>query len=103
LVDVLLEGKVDPLAPVGDEALLLHRANVLSWHARAQPRFDVWVFEVEEVPRVVPDEAILFDGLAIAADLFIAIDDEVVFFGTCRGERNSRKAADSCPNDEQTA
>jgi hypothetical protein len=38
LVDVLLEGKVDVAAAVGDEALLLDDADALARHALAQPR-----------------------------------------------------------------
>ena len=47
---------------------------------------------MEEVPRVVPDEAVFFDGLAVPADFAVSLDDEDVFFFA---ERGGRQAADA--------
>ena len=58
--------------------LLLDHADALPGHALAQPLLDLGVLEVEEVPRVVPDEAVLLDRLAPAADLAVGLEDEVV-------------------------
>ena len=57
LVDVLLEREVDAPPAVGDEALLLDDPDVLPGHPVAKPLLDLGVLEVEEVARVVPDEA----------------------------------------------
>ena len=54
LVDVLLERKVDLRALVVDERLLHDVEDALLGHALAQPRLDLRVLEVEEVPGVVP-------------------------------------------------
>ena len=75
LVDVLLEGKIDATAAVRDVAQLLHRADVLTGHALAQERLDFGVLEVEKVTRVVPREAVLFDGLAVATDLVVRLEE----------------------------
>src|SRR5690606_14240997 len=69
LVDVLLEREVDVAAAVADERPLLDRANLGARHPRAQPGLDLWVAEVEEVAGVVPHEAVLHDGPAVAARL----------------------------------
>ncbi len=45
---------------------------------RAQPRFDRRIFEVEEVAGVVPHEAVLNDGAAIAAGLRLGLEHERV-------------------------
>ena len=36
---------------------------------------------MEEVTRIVPSETVLIDGLAVASDLVVALDDEVVVVG----------------------
>src|SRR6202034_4185035 len=78
LVDVLLEREIDELSPVGDEALLLDRPDVLSRHPLPQPRLDVGVLEVKEVPRIVPGEPRLLDRLAVAANLLVGLEDEEI-------------------------
>jgi single stranded DNA-binding protein len=76
LVDVLLEGEVDLPSRAYEMNDFFSTVRILPRHALAQPRLDVRVLEVEEVPGVVPDEAVLLDGLAPAADLAVGLEDE---------------------------
>ena len=76
LVDVLLEREVDVAARVADEALLDDRAHVLAGHARAQPRLDRRILEVEEVAGVIPRESVTRDGAAVAARLALGLEHE---------------------------
>jgi hypothetical protein len=99
LVDVLLKREVDERAVVVDEALASDGAHHLALHPLAQPGLDVRVLEVEEVARVVPDEAVLLHGLAVAADLLVALQDEDVLLA---GERGHRQAADAGADDEMS-
>jgi hypothetical protein len=99
-VDVLLEGEVDELAAEGDERLLVDHADALSRHAVAQPLLDLGVLEVEEVPRVVPDESVLLDGLAPAADLAVRFEDEVVLVALVGERRSRRQPGDAGADDE---
>ena len=78
LVDVLLEREIDEPPAVRDERPLLNGAHLLAGHALAQPALDLGMLEVEEVARVVPDEAVPLDRLAVAADLAIGLENEVV-------------------------
>ena len=75
LVDVLLEREIDHPPAVGDLRRPRDRPDLLPLHPLAQPRLDVGVLEVEEVPGVVPDEAVLVDRLAVAADLAVGFED----------------------------
>ncbi len=78
LVDVLLERKVDEAIGEEDAAVLLHDEHALIAHARDELALDLGMLEVEEVARVIPDETISDDRLAIAADLRLGLEDEVV-------------------------
>ena len=64
-----------------------------------EPRFDVGVAEVEEVAGVIPDEAILVDRLAVAADLSVRFEDELVGIAE---EGGGREATDARADDEVT-
>jgi hypothetical protein len=77
LVDVLLEREVHHLAGVVDAAVLLHLEDALVAHAGHQLGLDLRVAEVEEVPRVVPHEAVLPDGLAVATHLPVGLEHQV--------------------------
>src|SRR5687768_8882306 len=77
-MDVLLKWKVDVGALVVNERALLDLADTLPRHARVQIVRDVLVLEVKEVSRVVPNEADLAHRLAVAADLRVALDDQIV-------------------------
>ncbi len=97
LVDVLLEGEVDPSIAERDERLLVDREDALPRHPLAEPRLDVLVLEVEEVAGVVPDEPLLLHRLAVAADLAVGFEHEVVVVAESGGRR---EAADACAEDE---
>jgi hypothetical protein len=78
LMDVLLERKVDERARVRDERTLLDHVHALAFHAGAEPRFYLRMLEMEEMARVVPDEPVLVDRLAVTADLRVRFENEVV-------------------------
>ena len=66
----------------------------------AEPRLDLGVLEVEEVPRVVPDEAVLLDRLAVAADLGVGLEDEVVVVASFAERCSGREACNPSAEDE---
>jgi len=76
LMDVQLEREVDVSARIADLRAPLDGADVLPGHALSQPLLDRRVLEVEEVARVVPDEAVLDDRLAVAPRLVVRLADE---------------------------
>ena len=89
-------------AAEGDEGLLVDDADLLAGHAFAEPLLDLRVLEVEEVPRVVPDEALLLHGLAPAADLAVGLEHEVVRVFPVGQRGRGGQAGDSGADDEGT-
>src|SRR5258708_4859429 len=96
-MDVFLKGKIDELAAVRNERSLVDDAHLLVAHARAEPRLDLRVAEMKEVPGVVPDEAGPLDRFAVAADLSIGFQHEVVAIARKGGGGEPRHAG---TNDE---
>src|SRR5262245_25844266 len=86
-MDVLLKGKIDLPALVFDERSLLDLADLLPRHPLAKPRLDPGMFEMKEMSRVVPRESTPPDRLAVAADLLVCLQDQVVAVD----ERSSRR------------
>jgi hypothetical protein len=78
LMDVTLKGKVDERAFVVDARLLHHATHAFGTDACDQLLFEVGVAKMEKMARVVPDEAVLPDGAAIAADVVQSFADELV-------------------------
>ena len=100
LVDVLLEREVDGVAFEVDERLAVDLPDVLPRHVVAEPRLDLGVLEVEEVPGVVPDEPLLLHGLAVTADLRVAFENEVIVVAALGERRGRREAGNACSHDE---
>jgi predicted RNA-binding protein with PIN domain len=75
LMNVFLEREIDVAAGEANERALVNGSNVLPGHAIPQPALDLWTAKMEEVPGVVPDEAVALDGLAVAAGLAVGLDD----------------------------
>ena len=63
----------------------------------AQPCLDVGVLEVEEMARVVPDEAVLLDRLALAADLRVGLEDDVVVVACSERRGRGGETGDAAP------
>ncbi len=61
-------------------------------HALDEVLLDFRMAEVEEVPRVIPNEAVALDGTAIAADLLVGLEDETVLIAQPIGKRESAHA-----------
>ena len=81
LVDVLLEGEVHIAVAIlylGMLAAAQQRGRV---DMLADELLHLGIAEMEEVAGVVPHEAILLDGLAIATDGTVGLDDAVVAIG----------------------
>ena len=97
LVDVLLKGKIDERAAVGNERALLHDPNLLVRHPGAEPGFDFGMLEVKEVTRIVPGKPGALDGLAVPADFRVGLEDQAVV--SSQGDR-SGEPGDSGSDDE---
>ena len=78
LVNVRLEGVVDQLPFIEDARALVLHDDVLFRRVFQKQVAVLLGLEVEEVPRVVPDEAGLADRAAVAADLVFLFDDEII-------------------------
>ena len=82
--------------------LPLDDANALARASGREPPLDLGMPEVKEVARVVPDEALLLDGLAPAADFTVGLEDEVVVVAALGEGRGGREAGDAGADDERT-
>ena len=91
-MDVLLKREVDVDAREAHVRALddLLRLALCWGHPLAEPRFDLGVLEVEEVARVVPDEAVLLDRLAVPADLGVGFEHENVLRRRSRSRTRDR-------------
>ena len=76
--DLAARLKVNPMTIKENARVLRDGPDLLSANAAHQLLFDVLVPEVKEVARVIPDKAVLFDGLAVAANIAEGFTDQVV-------------------------
>ena len=102
LVDVLLEREVDVAARIADRRQLRDRPDVLARHARAQPRLDRGILEVEEVARIVPHEPGALDGAAVPTGLRRRLHHQHARLGPARtGEVRESEARHAGPDHEE--
>lgn len=78
LVDIHLKRKVDMLVLVQYLRMFLHSEHLVGGDMLHDIVAEFGMLEVEEVAGIVPDETILVDGLAVAANLFLSLNNEVV-------------------------
>lgn len=97
LVDVFLEREVDPVSVVDDLGIFLDGDDLVGRHPIAEVLFDLGMVEMKKVAGKVPDESVLFDGFAPAADFILALENEVI---VRVDEIAEREAGDACADDE---
>ena len=81
LVNVLLEGEVHIAVAILYLGMLAAAQQRVRSDMLADELLHLGIAEMEEVAGVVPHEAILLDGLTIATDGTIGLDDAVVVIG----------------------